>query len=476
MSQISRDTISTWLELCDTTQLIDINEERYVNFDEVLQEDGQELSLRGEDAIESLFETIALRYKNGTSCQLFSGYTGTGKTTELARLAKLLREEGYIVLYADARDYHDLSHKLLIEELLIMLAGAFGEQAAKWHDPDADPTKNKNSYWNRVVKFIGKQVSVENIQIKAGPLNFKTSLKHGRGLDAQIKEYLAGSLPELVTHVHDYVRETVEAVRKKEKKSRGVVFLFDNLERIKGTESEMRATMNSVAKVFSQYAEFLRLPHCHTVYTVPPYLQVLLQALDNNYDSSRLAFMPAVKVFQKQEGLSSNAQTIAPWPLPPYEPGIQALEQLIAKRIDVDQVFGAERAHTLHKLILASGGHLKTLLRLIQELLTRYSSLMRRQKAPFPVTGQEVERIIQKESERIRNQIRPEGVPLLESIRQTASTSRIKDQDIELFARYQDTQIVLCYRNGEGWFELHPLIHRYIAEQAQQLTAKPDQA
>lgn len=34
--------------------------------------------------------------------QLFSGFSGSGKTTELFRLRRNLREQGYIVLYAEA--------------------------------------------------------------------------------------------------------------------------------------------------------------------------------------------------------------------------------------------------------------------------------------------------------------------------------------------------------------------------------------
>jgi len=37
--------------------------------------------------------------------QLFSGFSGSGKPTELFRLRRNQREQGYVVLYADALKY-----------------------------------------------------------------------------------------------------------------------------------------------------------------------------------------------------------------------------------------------------------------------------------------------------------------------------------------------------------------------------------
>ena len=44
-------------------------------------------------------------FNDAQSLQLFSGFRGAGKTTELFRLRGELRKQGYVVLYADAMDY-----------------------------------------------------------------------------------------------------------------------------------------------------------------------------------------------------------------------------------------------------------------------------------------------------------------------------------------------------------------------------------
>jgi hypothetical protein len=52
------------------------------------------------------------------SVQLFSGYRGTGKTTELFRLRTQLEEKGYLVVYANALEYISPADPIDIATLL----------------------------------------------------------------------------------------------------------------------------------------------------------------------------------------------------------------------------------------------------------------------------------------------------------------------------------------------------------------------
>src|SRR5947209_8101941 len=59
------------------------------------------------------------------SLQLFSGFRGSGKTTELLRLKQLLEGRGAIVLYTNALSYLNPSSPIDISDLLITIAGSF---------------------------------------------------------------------------------------------------------------------------------------------------------------------------------------------------------------------------------------------------------------------------------------------------------------------------------------------------------------
>lgn len=104
----SKDELTKGLQRCRPDEPLTPNDRRYVELHDEPGGDGP--LIRGEDAILPLVDTIGLRPDG--SCQLFSGYIGTGKSTELLRLRDVLQRQNYTVFYADALEYHDLAHEL----------------------------------------------------------------------------------------------------------------------------------------------------------------------------------------------------------------------------------------------------------------------------------------------------------------------------------------------------------------------------
>src|SRR5437016_3690857 len=71
----------------------------------------------------------AIEWTPGKSVQLFSGFRGSGKSTELRRLRNHLSvaTKKYRVVLCDIKDYLDLAEEIGITEFLVAVAGAFGE-------------------------------------------------------------------------------------------------------------------------------------------------------------------------------------------------------------------------------------------------------------------------------------------------------------------------------------------------------------
>jgi len=65
------------------------------------------------------------------SVQLFSGFRGTGKSTELRRLMRHLEDAGYLVVLCDIEDYVNLSTPIDVSDFLMAVVGAFGEAVAE---------------------------------------------------------------------------------------------------------------------------------------------------------------------------------------------------------------------------------------------------------------------------------------------------------------------------------------------------------
>src|SRR5216683_6746861 len=63
-----------------------------------------------------------IEWTPGESVQLFSGFRGTGKSTELRRLRKHLKDEGYLVALCDMQDYLNLSTPVDITDFLMAVA------------------------------------------------------------------------------------------------------------------------------------------------------------------------------------------------------------------------------------------------------------------------------------------------------------------------------------------------------------------
>ena len=111
-------------------------------------------------------------------------------------------------------------------------------------------------------------------------------------------------------------------------------------------------------------------------------------------------------------------------------------------------------------MIRLSGGHLRDLLRLLADVALRARAL--------PVPRSSVETAI--------NQIRSEFLPIanddakwLAGIAQTHQAELQSLERLPALARFFDTHLVLCYRNGDEWYNVHPLVAEQVHKQVEAL-------
>ncbi len=435
-------TLRQWIANCDPQTPMDPSDTRYCDLDQAVV-DGETVALRGDDHIEGLYDAITLSEES--SCQLFSGFSGTGKSTELRRLTRLLEDDGYTVLLVDAQEYHDLNHQLTISDLLLVVAGAFGEATSARLGKDVI----KESYWQRFYELLHREIELGDIRLPAGITDLKLGIRHEEPFWRQVRSALAGNLGKLRDHSHRFVQRCVATLEKAEGSSRGVVFILDSLERLTAPVLHFREVIESVVRVLTHYPDFLRLPGCHVIYTVPPYAQLISPGLKDRYDRASLV-LPAIKVLERGDSLT------------PYRPGINALSELIARRIPVERVFGS-RHDLLDRLVVYSGGHVRMLISFIRELL------IRARRRGLPPTKTEIERIVQPFREQAGTAIWRESVPLLDRILRQGTIEGIREEEYPYLARFMDNYVVLCCRNGDGWYEVHPLAREIVERLAAQL-------
>ncbi|MBZ5626483.1 MAG: ATP-binding protein [Acidobacteriia bacterium] len=148
-----------------------------------------------EDPIRLLQNDI--EYADSESLNLFSGFRGSGKTTELFRLRQRLTEAGYVVLYADALQYINPATPIEIAGLFIVLAGAFGDALEQEHRIRL----KDETYWDRFRNWL-----------TTTDVNLKEIGRLTRFLDTLLVLYLRNG--EEWYDLHPLVRDEVQKIAK----------------------------------------------------------------------------------------------------------------------------------------------------------------------------------------------------------------------------------------------------------------------
>jgi hypothetical protein len=398
------------------------------------------------------------------SVQLFSGFRGTGKTTELLRLKHDLETKGCLVLYANALDYFSPSEPIDITTMLLGVAGAFGEQM----EEVLGVSVLGQSFWQRISHYL-TQTTVEvselsaNVEgganallgdLKAG-LDLKFALKTASSFHQNLQDFLGKRLSQLKIQVDRFVEESVKKARK-ENPDRQIVFLFDQFEQLRGSLYTEKEVIQSVTKLFTQHLDKLKLPYVHAVYTVPPWLRFTCPGALN------IEILPCVRLWGKDPERTR------------HEAGLRHLRSVVKKRFEPEgfqRIFGdgEDGQARADRLIEMSGGHFRDLLLLLQKTLL----LIKSWRPSLPVAHEVLEQAIVD----VRRQFLPIALDDARWLHQIGldRQTNLKDtspENVDRLSRFLDTHLVLYLTNGEDWYDLHPLVREEVRTLAKQSAEK----
>jgi hypothetical protein len=402
----------------------------------------------------------AIQFSEYESLQLFSGFRGSGKTTELFRLKRRLEEEGYVVLYVDALSYISPSDEIDISDLLIVLAGAFSDALDEWAARLEKPVKlTQETYWERIKNFLttttfelteagvslgGETPAGQVLGSLKGGLDLKLAIKESPTFRQNLQKLMANRIGELRASVTKFFEDGVKAVKEVWGDDKQVVYIFDSLEQLRGALTNEEGVLRSVERVFANHLNLLRLPYIHAIYTVPPWLQFVMQGSD-------IYLLPCIRLW------NNDAERTH------YEPGWDAVRALVLKRIGqegCERLFGCnlEKPFTsTDDLIAVCGGHFRDLLRLLGDIVRRTDAL--------PVTPDVLKSAVMS----LRDDYSPiaiEDALWLAKIAEhrTPMLPDTKSQTVSRLTRFLDTHVVLYLTNGVKWFDIHPLVRDEVAK------------
>jgi hypothetical protein len=427
---IPREDLRTFLRQCDPNDPLKGQDRRYVPLDDV----------RGGDSmtcVDTLEQNIALLEE---SCQLFTGFPGTGKTTELRQLEDRLSRSKDLptyVIYVNFEDYVDIYTPISIADILRILAYCLDREAtqAEGADPDKKP-----GYLKRFFDFVA-QTDVElpkQLDFSAYGTSFMLELKNNPDFRRRAEAALAGRFQRFADEARNTMTDAVLRLRKAQGAfAERVVVIADGLEKLTPLRDEDRETLeSSVETLFVSHAHLVRLP-CHVIYTFPLWLRYRRADLGASYDGEPLV-LPMVKVAERGGAA--------------FEHGLTKLTELIGRRVDIARVFGHDPSATLRPLLLASGGYPRDLLRMVRSLLTGVRT--------FPVRPEDAVRIVDRLAEDYSRTLFGTDLEVLTHVAATNALPRENREQLATFARLLERWLVLAYRNGSEGYDLHPMVRR----------------
>ena len=396
------------------------------------------------DVIERLKLQI-LASVGGHHAYLFTGTIGSGKSTELRRLAYALNNSQQFATVINIADYLNPQEELGLPDVLMAVALGAWEAAAKVQGV-ALTDDVKLQWWDNLLAIRPKG---KELEIGGGPLKLKLALKNNPSYRQRLRQFLEGGLDELVRETNQFLQTTAEQICSKRDMSESgkCVLLVDSLEQFGGSAlaGHEDPVLQSLIALFNHHGSQLCFGGWSVVYSVPPLLQKLAPGVTAHFPSTSYLTSAHVFVDRKDE---IDSATVDGKLLP-----------LLKKRLGEKPAKDLFEEGVLRDMVVMSGGDLRFLLRIAadallaglpknqfpinQTMVNKVYDVLRRPYLPLPKDVQERLKYVRKHKE-----------PLLNT---SADWTRAMS---DLAAKR-----ILLYLNGTEWYDVHPLLRSVPAEE-----------
>ncbi len=430
-------------------------------------------SVRGGQIIEDLKDNIVLWSPDEPTCQLFTGHIGCGKSTELLRLKAELEKEGFHVVYFESSQDLDMGD-VDVGDILLAIARRVSESLDRLAQIEISEPKGFKDILKGAAKLLGEieisgELNLPGVGTVAASTEGKVSAELIGGVQVSADREAGLSLvamgigkitakakdsPSLRSKLRGYLEPRTNGIlevinqellgqgtaRLKQQGKSGLIVIIDNLDRLDPTIKPWGRSQPEY--LFVDRGAQLRRLHCHLVYTMP-----LALRFSNEYGILTQRFMSEPKILpmvpvQLRDG-GSHAE------------GMALLRQMVLarafpelsseQRLDkITEIF--DSPETLDRLCCTSGGHVRNLLRLLNDSIKKERKL--------PLSRQSLESVIRARRHELVLPITPDEWQLLRQVKDSKQVAG--DEGYQTLIR---SMFVYEYRDKEGsWFDINPIL------------------
>ncbi len=362
---------------------------------------------------------------------LFTGHVGSGKSTELNKLATHLENQFFIV-NLDVRQSLNLSD-LSYVDILLGLTTALFRRATEESVLKQAPAQIAANVWEDVKVFIEHTifgpVRLSTPQAEASfsarvnvlAAEFEAKFSQEASTRQAVREQMEGRVVELVDKL-DFVAQQV-----RDHYGRPVLFFVENTD---------KPDLDKARDLFVNHTHTLTNFQAAAIYTFPVGLRYSpdFALVKDHFDHDFV--LPNIKV-RKRDGSEA-------------EQGTNCLHETVKKRADLD-LFDAQALDTM---VCASGGLVRTLIRLTQS-------------AAVYALSQGHARIMPESAQAAIAEEEADYIAALGAEDYDVLAARMADRELssdEGVQRLLQSRALMEYANGTPWCDVHPIIHDLVRE------------
>ena len=410
-------------------------------------------TVRGGKVVEDLKDNISLFSDGQPTCQLFTGHIGCGKSTEILQLKQQLESEGFHVVYFESSQDMEMGDVDLSDILLAIARRVVESLEAIKVKTEA---KGFRAMLSGAVKILQTEIELSgevgiegmgkveastsgefSLSLGIGKLSAKT--KDSPDVRSKLRGYMEPKTNGLLDLINQEILTPAIADLQKLGKE-GLVVIVDNLDRVDDSPKPWGRPQTEY--LFVDRAEQLRKLQCHVVYTMP-----LALRFSRDYGTLTARFMTDPIVLPMVPVVRRDGTT--------HQEGMALLRQMILSRVmpdssesdrlkSVTEVF--DSITTLDRLCFASGGHVRNIMRLLNDALRKQRGL--------PVTLEVLEDTIRKRRNELVLSIDDQEWNLLRQVNATKKV--VGDTGYQTLIR---SMYVYEYQDEDGsWFEVNPVL------------------